>query len=134
MHTNVKIGLAVAALLIGLPIGCSLINATNAVATAPGRVVTKTMQTDNIIDSYATFFDTKASYDARLGQIADHKALIAGNSDPSEASRLRIELAAMRQSCRELAAGYNADAGRADKKIFQSRDLPATLSEETCNA
>ena len=134
MNSKLKIGLGVAALLVGVPVAISAIGSINSVATAPGRVVQETMKTNNIINNYEGFFVRKAEYDARLGQIADHKKLIADNADPAEAARLRIELAAMRQSCRDIAVIYNANASMATKELFQSDDLPAELSEAACDA
>lgn len=134
MTSGWKIGVAAAALLIAVPLGYSVINTATTVATAPGRVVTKTMQTDNIISTYEGFFAHKAAYDGRLGQIKTHTKLIEANADPAEASRLRIELAAMQQSCREMAIKYNADAAMMNKSLFRDGKLPSTLSELECDA
>lgn len=133
MKTEIKIGLAVAALSFAVPVGCSLIGGAASVATAPGRVVSKTMQTDNIIGNYEAFFNRKAQYDTRIAQIGTQVVAVADNEDPAEASRLRVELAAMRQSCRTLAAQYNADSAKLNRSVFKSNDLPATLSESACN-
>lgn len=131
--SKTKVIAAVVAVLVLVPIGCSVLNTTAAVTTAPGRVVQKTLQTDNIIGSYAAFFNRKAAYDARLSQIEGHKVVISATQDPAELSRLRMELGAMRQSCRESALAYNADTLRADKALFQSNNLPASLSETACD-
>ena len=134
MNSKVKIGLAVAGLLIGVPVAISAIGSFNSVATAPGRVVQETMKTSNIIDTYEGFFVRKGQYDTRLGQIADHKKLVEANTDPAEAARLRVELSAIRQSCRDLAVIYNANASMANKELFRSDELPAELSEAACDA
>lgn len=102
------------------------------VATAPGRVVNKTLETDNIVSSYEWFYDVNAQFDARRGQIAGHTKLIATEQDKQERSRLNIELAAMRQSCRDLATKYNANSEKANKSLFKSRGLPESLSTTTC--
>jgi len=134
MNNKWKVGLGVAALLIGVPVAISAIGTVNSVATAPGRVVQKTMETNNIIDTYEGFFVRKGQYDSRLKQITEHKTIVSENTDPAEAARLRIELAAMRQSCRDLAVIYNANASMANKELFRSDELPAALSEADCDA
>lgn len=134
MNTKVKVGLAAFAILIGVPVAISAIGTVNSVATAPGRVVAETMKTDNIIDTYEGFFVRKGEYDTRLGQIAEHKAIMSENTDAAEASRLRIELAAMRQSCRGLAVTYNNSAVMMNKSIFRDGDLPEALSGAACDA
>lgn len=103
-----------------------------AVVTAPGRVVNRTFGTDNIIASYEWFYDVNAQYEARRGQIAGHEKLIAPEQDKQERSRLNIELAAMRQSCRDLATKYNANSEKANKSLFKSRNLPESLSINNC--
>lgn len=103
-------------------------------ATAPGRVVNKTLGTDNIISSYEWFYDTNAQFDSRRGQIKAHAALAKAEEDPKERSRLNIELGAMRQSCRDMATKYNANSEKANKAIFKSRGLPETLQLNDCEA
>lgn len=129
---NWKIWGAGLALLIGTPIACSLVGTTAAVTTAPGRVVQRTLTTDNILNNYEAFFDRKAAYEARLGQIRAHTDLVKATTDASELMRLGIERNAMRQSCRELATQYNADAKKANRGLFRSGELPSTLSETAC--
>jgi hypothetical protein len=101
-------------------------------ATAPGRVINKTLETGNIIASYEWFHDTEAQYTTRRLQIVTHKKLIADEANPSEKSRLNIELAAMQQSCRELATKYNANSVKVNKSVFKGTSLPETLSVEAC--
>lgn len=134
MTSTWKIALGTAAALLLVPIGCSLVSTTASVTTAPGRVVSKTLETNNIIGSYEGFFNRKAAYDARVAQIDEFEQMAKDNTDPAEAQRLRIELSAMRQSCRDIATTYNADSAKANKSIFRDGDLPLTLSESACNA
>lgn len=103
-------------------------------ATAPGRVVSKTLGTDNIISSYEWFYDTNAQFDSRRGQVKAHAELAKVEQDPKERARLNIELGAMRQSCRDMATKYNANSEKANKAIFKSRGLPETLSLNDCEA
>jgi hypothetical protein len=129
-----QIVLGTMALMIVVPVGCSLISTANSVTTAPGRVVQKTMQTDNVIQNYEAFFDVKAQYDARVAQITDHSGVLASETDAAEQRRLRMEVSAMRQSCRQLAARYNADAVKLNRAVFRSGNLPETLSAQACEA
>ncbi len=100
------------------------------VVTAPGRVVTETLGTNNIITSYEFFRDANEQVKSRTAQIAAHKKFTDGG-DKMEANRIRIELAAMQQSCRDLVAKYNANASKANKAIFRG-DAPASLNLSTC--
>lgn len=102
------------------------------VATAPGRVLSKTVETDNIILSYEWFHDANANYDARLGQLAELRKAYIEEPDPAEKARLRVDLSAVRQSCRELATKYNANSQKVNKSIFKSGNLPVTLNQQFC--
>jgi hypothetical protein len=104
------------------------------VASAPGRVVNKTMETGNIIASYEWFYDTHAQYQSRVGQIKDHAGATKAEADAKERARLSIELSAMRQSCRDLATKYNANSEKANKSIFKSGALPDALPTDACEA
>ena len=101
-------------------------------ASAPGRVINKTLGTDNIITSYEWFYDTNAQFDSRRSQVKAHAGLVAAETDAKERQRLNVELAAMRQSCRDLATKYNANSEKANKAIFKSNGLPDTLQLNTC--
>jgi len=125
---------AIALVGIGVPIGCSVMNTATTVATAPGKVVQKTFQADNIITNYEWYYDTYAAYEARLGQITDHSSYLEAEEDRIEIQRLRIELTAMRQSCRDLATKYNANSQKVNKSIFKGGAVPETIEKEKCNA
>lgn len=103
-----------------------------AIATAPGRVIGNTLRTDNIIASYEWFYDANGQFQSRVGQIKGHSVLLSGETDAKERSRLNIELAAISQSCRDLATRYNATAEKVNKAIFRSNDLPAALPVKAC--
>jgi len=109
-------------------------NTATTVATAPGKVVQKTFQADNIITNYEWYYDTHAAYEARLGQITDHSSYLEAEEDRIEIQRLRIELTAMRQSCRDLATKYNANSQKVNKSIFKGGAVPETIEKEKCNA
>lgn len=102
------------------------------VATAPGRVVNKTFETDNIITSYEWFYDTNAKYEARVAQVREYVEYLKAETDPKEKVRLRTDVAAVRASCRDLVTKYNANSEKANKSLFKSNNLPQTLSIQPC--
>lgn len=103
------------------------------VATAPARVVEKTMRTDNIISNYEWYHDANGKYKSRIAQITSKKKDLSDPAnDSQEKNRLRIELSAMQQSCRELANQYNANAIKTNKSIFMGREAPETLNAQLC--
>lgn len=126
---HIAIGVA---FLVGLPIGIGLYSTFSSVVTAPSRVVSRTLQTDNIINNYEWFHDAYAQYRARLGQINAHKNLV-NSAEGSEKSRLNIELAAISQNCRDLAARYNSNATKSNRSIFMGQEAPEFLDETACN-
>jgi hypothetical protein len=96
------------------------------------RVVTKTLDTNNIISSYEWFHDTNGAVNARVAQIKNFKTLVAqASNDPAEGSRLRIELSAIQQSCRDMTTKYNAQSGKMNKAIFKN-GVPERLEPSVC--
>lgn len=126
------LGVSLAALVIKVvlfPVGV----AHKAVNSANG-VISKTLDSNNVIASYEWFHDVNAQFNARMGQIKGHKKLIEVESDSKEKSRLNIELSSMRQSCRDMAARYNANSQKVNKNIFKGDSLPEMLSLNDCEA
>lgn len=101
--------------------------------TAPVRVASRTLGTVNIITKYEWFHDANGNYKARVAQIIAKKRDVADPSnDPAEKYRLRVELGAMQQSCRELSQRYNANAAKINQSIFMGRDAPMQLNPAAC--
>lgn len=121
------------ALVTALGIIGSIFGVFTKVATAPGKVISKTLETDNIIQSYEWFYDVDAAYKARYNQVVQYKQLYQGETDKDEKYRIRTELAAMQQTCRDLATKYNANSEKMNKSIFKGWALPETLSQTACN-
>lgn len=119
--------------IMGLTIIGSFLGVFSSVATAPGRVIQKTLQTDNIIQNYEWFFDVNASYIARHDQVMQFKQILSEEEDTAEKRRLRMELAAMQQVCRKLATRYNANSEKMNTGIFKGWQLPTTLNMQSCN-
>lgn len=103
------------------------------IISTPGRVINKTLETNNVIQSYEWFYDTNAAYISRLNQLNQYKEFMAAEEDKFERRRVRIELAAMQQTCRDIATRYNANSEKMNKSIFKGWELPNTLSVEVCN-
>lgn len=100
--------------------------------TAPGKVINKTLQTDNIIHNYEWFYDVNASYDARVKQVRQYEGFFTEETDRAERTRLRTEMAAMQQTCRDLATKYNANSEKMNRSIFKGWSLPHSLSMGDC--
>lgn len=101
------------------------------ILSSPLGVLQKTFEPNNIIHTYEWFHDANGAVNSRVSQIKAHKQIVAQTTDASEQSRLRIELAAMQQSCRDLTNRYNANADKANRSIFQ-RGVPDKLSTSQC--
>ena len=118
-------------------IGITVLASVAGVVTSPFRtasgVINRTMDPANVLRTYELFHDRHRSYLARVDQIRSTAADMARETDPSERSRMRIELGAQRQNCREIVAAYNADAIKTNRSIFQGREAPETLDAEPCN-
>jgi hypothetical protein len=96
----------------------------------PGKIAQRTFNADNMIANYEFFRDANTQFAARKGQIATHKAIMRDTT--TDRDRLRIELASMQQSCREIAAKYNANASKVNRNLFMGSGVPETLPMEGC--
>ena len=122
---------AVAALIV-LPVACGAYSIYSSVVTAPARVINKTLETSNILTNYEIFHDESKQFDARVAQVDEHRSFLAAETDPAERTRLRMEMAAQQQSCRELAADYNANSLKLNRQLFKDRGLPPVLDAGRC--
>ena len=111
----------------------SVLSTAATVASAPARVIERTLETGNIISNYEWYHDANGMYKSRVAQIKSKKGDIADPSnDAQEKYRLRIELSAMQQSCRDLANKYNANAIKTNRSIFMGREAPTELNPSNC--
>lgn len=117
--------------VVGIPLW--FLQAGYKVATTPARVIDRTFDTDNVINSYEDFRDTYQAYNARVAQIHDFET--QKPEDRDDAEHLRVEIAGQRQSCRELVARYNSNSSKANHNIFKMGGgaLPNELDMEECN-
>jgi hypothetical protein len=98
-------------------------------------VAHRTLDADNIIFNYEQFFDVSERHKAKVRDIGAHQELVAlakDEGDRKELTRLRMELAALKSSCRALASEYNADSSKLNRRIFKDNDLPHTLALSDC--
>lgn len=102
------------------------------VVSTPSRVLSKTLDTNNVIQSYEWFYDVDAAYKARYSQVKQYKSMLEEEENREEKYQLRTELSAMQQSCRDLATKYNANSNKMNKSIFKGWSLPKTLSYINC--
>lgn len=130
MNTSAKTALIVLGAIV-LPIAATAYCTFASVVSAPGRVVSKTLDTNNIINSYEWYFDNRAAFNARKNQVAQFKSILA-ESEGGERGRVRMELAAMQQTCRTLAEQYNANSQKLNKGLFKDWSLPETLNAGEC--
>ena len=131
MSRALTIAGAIAAAIV-LPVACSAYSIYASVTTAPGRVISKTLETNNILTNYEMFHDESQNFSARVAQLTEQRGFLDKEADPAERSRLRMELAAQQQSCRELAADYNANSQKLNRSLFKDRGLPAALDAGQC--
>lgn len=131
MSNGKIIGFAILA-MIALPIVGGIYSTFSSMVTAPGRVVSKTLGTNNIINNYEWYHDAYGRFEARVTQIGQFQDLLADEQAGAERNRLRIDLTGMQQVCRELAEQYNANARKLNKGIFRGWSLPETLDQTNC--
>ena len=123
-----QIGLSALAIAIIVPVGCSVVS----VVTAPSRVVSRTLETDNIISNYQYFHDASQNFVSRAAQVQQYKGFIKEETDKQELIRLRTEMAGIQQSCRDLAAEYNSRSAQVNRNIFKGTDTPVELNASIC--
>jgi hypothetical protein len=112
--------------------GAFLLNVATQPLRTAGGVINRTFDADNVIAKYEWFHDAHGQYLARVNQIVSTRQMYTEEKDVAERSRLRIELSAQRQSCRDIVTRYNANATKTNVSIFQGREAPSSLNIQTC--
>jgi hypothetical protein len=112
--------------------GAFLLNVATQPLRTAGGVINRTFDADNVIAKYEWFHDAHGQYQARVNQIVSTRQMYIEEKDVAERSRLRIELSAQRQSCRDIVTRYNANATKTNVSIFQGREAPSSLNIQTC--
>lgn len=98
----------------------------------PARIVAKTFDADNVLHNYEWFHDVNANFLARKSQVDQFKGMLAAETDAQEKIRLRMEMAAMQSSCRDLARKYNANSAKINRGVFRGDSLPENLNAGVC--
>lgn len=100
---------------------------------AVSGVVSKTLDPNNIIARYEWYHDAYGTFKTRVNQIKVSKGdMSSTGNDPAETARLRMELRAQQQNCRQLAEQYNANATKTNQSIFMGREAPSRLDASMC--
>lgn len=113
-------------------IACAPANLAHKALSSAEGVVDKTLDPSNVIHNYEWFHDASRAVDARVSQIQAHRSIVAGERDAGEQRRLRVELAGMQQTCRDLAAAYNANTAKVNRDLFRGRTAPAIINPAVC--
>lgn len=117
-------------LLVGVLLAVALPLAS--IISTPGRLLTKTLEVDNIVSKYEYYFDTNAQFNTRISQLKTHKKLIEQVVEPAEKSRLTMEITSIQYSCRDLANKYNMNSMKLNQTVFKDWRLPQTLEAKNC--
>jgi hypothetical protein len=118
--------------LVALVIALNMAGTFSSVATAPGRVIQRTLETDNIITNYEWFHQANGTFQTRTRQVAQFKGFLSSETNDAEKRRLRIEMAAVQQACRDLAQTYNARSTMTNRAIFRGQTAPVELDAQLC--
>ena len=104
----------------------------NAPVTKTASLVDKATNTDKMLANYEWFNESATAFDARVKQIRVQRKMFDDETDKGERQRLRMELSAVQQTCRDLAARYAAKTNEIHVGYLKSKNLPETLSAEQC--
>jgi hypothetical protein len=127
-----KMALIGVAAVAAISVGASVLSIATAPLRSASGVVNRTLDADNVIRTYELFHDRYNGFESRKRQIAETQAILNGETDQREKQRLRIDLGAQRQSCRDIAAAYNSDATKTNRSIFKGREAPEQLNMADC--
>lgn len=123
-------------------IGGSYLGLFSQVATLPADLAKRTLNPDNVIQNYEWFkrqnqavtavkqkartqADAVLAFEASAGSRATWTF-----EDKTAYSELTRQLVGLRNQCNDLVADYNARTEMANRDLFRTSDLPATLSCE----
>ena len=119
--------------VVAVGVAVSVAKIVLAPVNAVSGVVSKTLDPNNVIARYEWYHDAYGTFKSRVNQIKVSKGDLAGvANDPAETGRLRIELRAQQQNCRQLAEQYNANATKTNQSIFMGREAPTRLDSNLC--
>lgn len=131
----IKQSLIVIAVLIAAPVACTAYN----VYTAPSRVISQTMGTNNIINNYEWFkrqYNDIQAVDKKIifaeTQFNDFNAAAGPRStwtfeDKTESARLMSIVTGLKSNRESMVSLYNARSQMANRSIFKTNDLPENI-------
>lgn len=122
----IAIALCVALFMLGRVLGLF-----GTVANTATGVISRTLDPDNVIATYEGFHDRWKAFGARKEQIRSYQVVIDSSTGASKTTAL-VEQQAMMQSCRDIAARYNADSAKINRNIFKGKSAPAELNSGEC--
>jgi hypothetical protein len=121
-------------LVFGLGILARSLGWIGNVASQPGRIVSKTLDADNVIYNYEWFKRQHEAIQATERQIPlAEGALSSAETDKgtfqgdAEVARSRVMLQGLRNQRLNYIAEYNARARMANRNIFMGNDLPERI-------
>jgi hypothetical protein len=132
------VGLGVA-LVVGLAALGSVTGILSSVVTAPGRVITKTLETDNIIGNYEWFkrqyndikaIETRMAIARKTVKDFSQEVPVAVRTfeDKQQYNRLMIILQGLEGQWTVMVAEYNSRSQMANRSIFKTGELPDYFS------
>lgn len=98
----------------------------------PAALVAKATDTTKMLQNYEWFYEAANNFTARSAQVKQLKQTYVEETDKGEKSRLRVDLQAVQQSCRELSSKYEAQSGKIHVGYLKSNSLPESLNAKEC--
>jgi cell division protein FtsL len=111
-------------------------------ASQPARIVTKTMDADNVIFNYEHFYNLWNDIKAISKKIEDQDAQIAqfkvdtgprenwGFADKDAYDKMQQTLVGLKQYRQTIIAQYNSDSSKLNRSLFKGKDLPYRVNED----
>lgn len=133
-----------AALLFVVIVSFNLTGTLGSIISAPGRVIQKTLETDNIINNYEYFIDAynntiprqKQAYQNAKEAYQNFLSLLPEDrekwkqADKAEASRLSSIVLATKNIYVSTITEYNSKSRMLNRNVFKDRNLPYEIEPE----
>lgn len=126
-RTAINVGLSTVVVLAVVGVGATVIFGATNFLTQAGRVVSKTIDADNVIYNYEWFRQQYQDVLAMDGKIAVQQAAHDAATDTAERSRIASIVAGLRTKRAQMVADYNARASMANRSIFMG-GLPEQIA------
>lgn len=110
------------------------LNTAANVATTPARAINEVVRTENVLNSYESFYNYRQRFQTRVADVQNWTAQNEAETDPVQRRVNATNILAMQSACRDLANKYNADAENLTSAWFRDGRLPQTLNVEECES